>query len=112
MSTTRITLRNDFHRTEIAIRCRQVAGHYELTSRQATRVHKALCGARDCSCGYLGVRDPMVSDVRRYAELPPATRHKVVEAAGLTGLAMTMDDKDSREIERRWYVQIEGSDAR
>ena len=50
-----ITLKNDFHNTEVNIR---VSGKspWTLSVSQTKRVDRTLCGMADCSCG--GIRGP------------------------------------------------------
>ena len=48
-----ITLKNDFHRTEVRVRV-QGGSPWKLTLRQSQRVDRELCGMTECRCG--GVR--------------------------------------------------------
>ena len=51
-----ITLRNDFHNTEV--RLRASVGD-SLTKSQVTRSRRILCGIKGCKCGgYLAERGP------------------------------------------------------
>lgn len=53
-----ITLTNDFHNTEVILRCKQVFNAmkreyvpvWELSEYQVHRARKMLCGVRDCGC--------------------------------------------------------------
>jgi hypothetical protein len=59
-----ITLRNDFHNTEINVRADVDEGSITLTPSQIKRVERALCGM-DCTCsGPLGVRGPQNPRIR------------------------------------------------
>lgn len=50
-----ITLRNDFHNTEVNTRIRDT----RLTRRQLDRIRRSLCGIKGCTCGdSLGSRGP------------------------------------------------------
>lgn len=62
-STKMVTLKNNFHNTEIRVRASSVVTldlyRGEGTKAQratARRIRKALCGANDCTCGV--VRGP------------------------------------------------------
>lgn len=46
-----ITIRNDFHNTEVQVRVPHLP--HELSAGQAARVRKALCPAKDCRCGVI-----------------------------------------------------------
>lgn len=50
------TIRNDFHNSEVRIRCEGVSHiHGECTirpnRRQLQRIRRELCGIADCTCG-------------------------------------------------------------
>ncbi len=45
---TKITLTNDFHRTQINL---VLKPHNRLSLRQVRRAREALCGMADCQCG-------------------------------------------------------------
>lgn len=52
----KITLKNDFHNSEVSIRQRKIAegrflGNYLITRSQALRSRRILCGVSDCTCG-------------------------------------------------------------
>ena len=52
----KILLSNDFHGTEATVRPVPItdgrfAGYYKVSQRVAKRLHNALCGSRDCTCG-------------------------------------------------------------
>lgn len=56
-ATQEITIRNDFHHTETAVRV-PCEGRC-LTADQVRRVRNALCGVTGCKCGgLLGERGP------------------------------------------------------
>jgi hypothetical protein len=65
---TSLTLKNDFHDTEI----RLASMGNNLSPRQVRRAHKALCGIADCKCGgSAGERGPQAfDDGRRFYLLP------------------------------------------
>ena len=44
----RLTLRNDFHGSEVRL---DVSGDGVLTGRQVDRARRALCGIKGCDCG-------------------------------------------------------------
>lgn len=53
------TIRNDFHNTEVRVRCEGLSHIYgectiRPTIRQLQRIRRVLCGERDCTCG--GIR--------------------------------------------------------
>lgn len=49
----KITLRNDFHNTEIKV----IPRDGKLSIQQVKRIRKALCGIQSCACGdILGMR--------------------------------------------------------
>jgi hypothetical protein len=54
----RVTLRNDFHNTEINVNVTDPKGY--LSVAQTRRVKDALCGITDCCCG--DVRGPQGDD--------------------------------------------------
>ena len=52
----KILLINDFHGTEATVRPVPItdgrfAGYYKVSQRVSKRLHNALCGSRDCTCG-------------------------------------------------------------
>ena len=52
MKTTTITLTNDFHGSQIALRARNtVDGMYALSAGQVRRARSELCGMTGCTCG-------------------------------------------------------------
>jgi len=55
-----ITVRNDFHNTQINLRlCYEWRSGFELTPSQVQRARRVLCGVKDCTCGgALGERGP------------------------------------------------------
>ena len=56
--TTKITLYNDFHNTEVTLLIPATGPRY-LSPQQIRRARKTLCGHRDCCCsGDLGTRGP------------------------------------------------------
>ena len=65
-----ITLKNDFHNTEVSVRTDFLShgdGRYSivLTKSQGTRVRRKLCGLGDsCTCG--GVRGPQEHQGHRF----------------------------------------------
>jgi len=54
-----VTLRNDFHNTEVDIRVPNLP--YTLSNGQMTRIWRVLCGRNDCKCG--GVRGKQDVDI-------------------------------------------------
>jgi len=62
---TMYTLRNDFHDSEVRIRCDGLSHiHNECeirpTKRQLQRIRRVLCGISDCECG--SIRGPQRTD--------------------------------------------------
>lgn len=56
-----VTLKNDFHNTSTTARVRMYLQRdgtltAKLSDRQLKRIHKDLCGQRDCLCGPSGIR--------------------------------------------------------
>lgn len=54
-----VTLRNDFHNTEVDIRVPHLP--YTLSKGQMARIWRVLCGQNDCTCG--GVRGKQDVDI-------------------------------------------------
>lgn len=54
----KITLRNDFHDSEVAVMVATLPA--TLTPSQVQRVRDELCGNRDCKCG--GIRGPQYAE--------------------------------------------------
>ena len=52
MTKQKITLRNDFHGSAIAL----IAKNNQINANQLKRARKALCGLSACTCG--GIRGP------------------------------------------------------
>lgn len=52
MKTTKITIRNDFHRTAVTLLLKPASGlNPELTKSQINRACRQLCGIDGCACG-------------------------------------------------------------
>lgn len=52
----KITLRNDFHGTETSLYVKKYGAC--LSRTQMRRLHKTLCGSKDCTCSGYGPRGP------------------------------------------------------
>lgn len=68
MKTKLITLRNDFHNTEVRVRVKGESP-WKLSIGQTRRIDQELCGMTECQCG--GIRGPQTvetdgDDVRLY----------------------------------------------
>lgn len=50
----KITIQNDFHRTEVTLR---VGPNGRVNCRQMARAKRVLCGITDCRCGWNRVID-------------------------------------------------------
>lgn len=52
-----ITLKNDFHNTEVKLQARINGGVPWLSKKKLDKAHKKLCGIKNCTCGgYAGER--------------------------------------------------------
>ena len=60
-----ITLRNDFHHTEVRVKpTYDNKGRPSLTPSQWRRVLRTLCGSDSCCCGYVrGSQDPVAQEL-------------------------------------------------
>ena len=63
-----VTLKNDYHNTEVTIRCEVLSHIYgevtiTPTVRQIERARKELCGSLNCECG--GIRGPQDHNGKR-----------------------------------------------
>ena len=49
-----ITLKNDFHNTEINLKFRalkEVGDELEISENTRNKIHRVLCGSKTCTCG-------------------------------------------------------------
>ena len=50
MTIQKITLKNDFHNTEINLRAKVTSTGFYLSKRQIDKANQTLCGMTDCMC--------------------------------------------------------------